>query len=55
MEFIDKHKILYKKQFSFQKGKSTQHAILDLYLNIVKAINELYIPGPSKNLRYCKS
>ena len=38
IEFMDKHKILYKKQFSFQKGTSTQHAILDLYLNIIKAI-----------------
>ena len=38
-EFIDKHKILYKKHFSFQKGKSTQHAIVDLYLNIVKVID----------------
>ena len=38
VEFIDKHKILYKKQIGFQKGKSTQHAILDLYSNIIKAI-----------------
>ena len=28
--FVDKHDILYKKQFGFQKGKSTEHAILDL-------------------------
>ena len=26
------------KQFDFQKGKSTQHAILNLYSNIIKAI-----------------
>ena len=32
------NKILYKKQFGFQTGKSTQHAILDLYLNIIEAI-----------------
>ena len=38
IEFIYKHKIQYKKQFSFQKGTSTQHAILDLYLNIIKVI-----------------
>ena len=38
IEFNDKHKILYKKQFGFQTGKSTQHAILDLYSNIIKAI-----------------
>ena len=41
IEFIDKHKILHKKQFNFQKGRSTQHAIVDLYLNIIKAI-EVY-------------
>ena len=38
IEFIDKHKVLYKKQFGFRKGKSTQHAILDFYSNIIKAI-----------------
>ena len=37
-EFIDKYNILYKKKFGFQKGKCTQHAILDLYSNIIKAI-----------------
>ena len=41
IKFIDKHKILHKKQFDFQKGKSTQHAIVDLYSNIIKAI-EVY-------------
>ena len=38
IEFLDKHKILYKKPFTFQKGKSTRHAILDLYSGIIKAI-----------------
>ena len=41
IEFIDKHKILHKKQSDFQKGKSTKHAIVDLYLNIIKVI-EVY-------------
>ena len=40
-EFIDKHKNLYKKQFGFQKSKFTQHAILDLYSNIIKVIDIL--------------
>ena len=38
IDFIDKHNILHKKQFEFQKGKSTEHAILDLNCNTVKAI-----------------
>ena len=38
IELIDRHKILYRKQFSFQKDKSTQRAILDHYSNIIKAI-----------------
>ena len=38
IEFTDKYNILYNKQFGFQKGKSTQHAILVLCSNIIKAI-----------------
>ena len=29
--------ILYKNQFGFQKGKSTEYPVLDLYTNIVQA------------------
>ena len=33
--FVIKHEIIYKNQFGFQKGKSTEHAILDLYTNLL--------------------
>ena len=36
MDFINKH-ITFKHQYGFQKGKSTEHAILDLYFNIITA------------------
>ena len=36
--FLEKHKLLFKHQYGFQKGKSTEHAILDLHSNIIKAI-----------------
>ena len=29
MDFMDKHHITFKQQYSFQKGKSTEHAILN--------------------------
>ena len=32
--------MLYDHQFRFQKGKSTEHAALDLYTNIIKAIEK---------------
>ena len=31
IDFIDKNELLYQHQFYFQKGKSTEHAILDLF------------------------
>ena len=31
MDYIIKYKILYEHQFDFQKGKSTEHAILDIH------------------------
>ena len=37
MDFIIKHDITFKYQYGFQKGKSTEHAILDLYFNIITA------------------
>ena len=36
--FLDKYNILYKHQYGFQRGKSTDHAILYLHTNIIKAI-----------------
>ena len=38
MDFFNKHEIIYKHQFGFQKGKSTEHAVLDLLFNIVSAL-----------------
>ena len=37
MDFINKHDITFKHEYGFQKGKSTEHAILDLYFNIIAA------------------
>ena len=39
-DYLNKYKILYDHQFGFQKGKSTEHAALDLYTNIIKAIEK---------------
>ena len=39
-DFIKKNKISYKSQFAFQEGKSTEHAILDLYTNIVQYLKQ---------------
>ena len=33
-------KILHENQFGFQDGKSTEHAILDLYTNIIQSIEK---------------
>ena len=35
---LDRYNILYKHQYGFQRGKSTEHAILDLHTNIIKAV-----------------
>ena len=35
-DFINKNELLFQQQFGFQKGKSKEHAILDLYSNITK-------------------
>ena len=37
VDFTNKHDITFKHQYGFQKGKSTEHAILDLYFNIITA------------------
>ena len=36
--FLDRHNILHKHQYGFQRGKSTDHVILDLHTNIIEAI-----------------
>ena len=37
-DYLNKYNILQDHQFGFQKGKSTEHAVLDLYANVTKAI-----------------
>ena len=39
-QYLNKFDILYKHQFGFQKGKSTEHAILDLHTKIIKSIEK---------------
>ena len=38
--FLENYEILFKYQYGFQKGKSTEHAIIDLHSNIIKAIEK---------------
>ena len=40
VNYLGKYKLLIKHQYSFQKGKSTEHAILDLHKDIVEAIEK---------------
>ena len=40
MTFFTKNKAIHKHQFSFQKGKSAEHAILDIYASILKALEK---------------
>ena len=37
MDFIDKHHIKFNHQYDFEKDKSTEHAIIELYFNFVTA------------------
>ena len=43
-EFIQKYKILYDKQYGFQKGKSTEQALLNLQSNILSKLEKGLIP-----------
>ena len=40
MSFFTKNKTIHKHQFGFQKGKSTEHEILDIYASISKALEK---------------
>ena len=40
MPFFTKNKTIHKHCFGFQKGKSTEHAILDIYVSILKALEK---------------
>ena len=46
MGFLNDQKVLYKKQFGFQKKISTAHAVISLIENIEKAIdNKMFVCG----------
>ena len=38
-DFLDKHNILYKYQFGFRKGHSTEQAIFEITDTLKKAMN----------------
>ena len=38
MSIFKKNKTIYNSQFGFQQDKSTEHAILDLYANVIQSI-----------------
>ena len=40
INYLDKYELLFKHQYGFQRGKSTEHAILDLYKNVVDDIEK---------------
>ena len=46
MRFLNDQKVLYKKQFGFQKDFCTAHAAISLIENIEKAIdNKMFLWG----------
>ena len=52
MAFLNNRKVLYKKQFGFQKNFSTAHAITTLIENIEKAVdNKLFVCEISIDLK----
>ena len=42
--FIDKHNILFERQYGFQKGKSTEFALIDIQERILEILNKKEIP-----------
>ena len=40
MDFFNKHEIIYKHQFGFQRGNSTKHAFLELLYFGISAGNK---------------
>ena len=40
MSFFTKNKTIHKHQFAFQKGQSTEHAILGIYASILKGLEK---------------
>ena len=43
-DFISKYKLLYRKQYGFQKGKSTEHALIDIHEKILTALENRESP-----------
>ena len=39
-EFVKKYDILYQKQYGFQKGKSTEHALIDIHEKILNSFEK---------------
>ena len=42
--FIEKYKILFNRQYGFQKGKSTEFALIDIHEKILEILNKKEIP-----------
>ena len=42
--FVKKYSILYKRQYGFQHGKSTEHAIIDIQENILNSLESRETP-----------
>ena len=40
MSFFTSNETINEHQFCFQKGESTEHALLDIYANILKALKK---------------
>ena len=40
ISFIDHNNILYDKEYGFQKGKSTEHAVIDIQSQIIDAFEK---------------
>ena len=52
MTYIEKHNLIHSSQYGFRKGRSTQHAILDIVNPIQGYVNQgLYYCGVYINLK----
>ena len=38
MNFLEEFSILFKHRYDFQKGKSTEHALVDIHSGIMKSV-----------------
>jgi hypothetical protein len=44
ISFIKKYNVLYRRQYGFQKGMSTEYALIDIQENILKSLENKEIP-----------